>query len=198
MAGITSGTMFVFRFQTMSVFLVMALGTIHCPGSFYGLVIFIYHTRMTILTRYLTPVNGSLIPSPRYMKPALRTPLLMASDTILRRVAQGIIGRKQYEQPQKIEAKLFHTRIPSADFAPEEWSRAVGNSTGQADYRRLRTHSIHSSIYPIVNIPRPQSDKGGISLRGVGSTSRRLLRFNNHQSIGLFMSLRRSIKIGST
>ena len=98
MAGITSGTMFVFRFQTVPVFLVMALGTIHCSGPLYGLVIFVSHARMTILTRYLAPVNGSLISPPGDMKPALRTPFLMTSDTILRRVAQNIIGRKQYEQ----------------------------------------------------------------------------------------------------
>ena len=102
-AGITSRTIFVFRFQTVPVFLVMALGTIHCSGSFHGLVILVYHTRMTILTSYLTPVNGGPILLQGHVEPALRTPFLMTSDTILRRVAQGIIGRKQYEQSQKIE-----------------------------------------------------------------------------------------------
>ena len=82
----------------MPVFVVMALGTIHCSGALYGFVIFVSHTRMTILTLYLAPVNGGLIFLPGDMKPALRTPFLMTSDTILWRVAQGIIGRKQYEQ----------------------------------------------------------------------------------------------------
>ena len=82
----------------MPVFLVMTLTAIHSPGSLYGLVILVYHTRMTILTRCLTPVNGSLVALPGDMKDALGTPSLMTSDTILRRVAQGIIGRKQYEQ----------------------------------------------------------------------------------------------------
>ncbi len=87
--------MFVFRFQTVLVFLFMALGTIHYSESLRVLVILVYHTGMTILARCLTitPVNGSLISPQGDMEPALRTPLLMTSDTILRRVARGIIGR---------------------------------------------------------------------------------------------------------
>ena len=100
--------MFVFRFQTVPVFLVMALGTIHCSGSLYDLVILVHYTRMTILTRYLTPVNGSLIFLQGYTEPALRTPFLMTSDTILGCVTQGIIGRKQYEQSQRIEDEVLH------------------------------------------------------------------------------------------
>jgi len=87
MTGITSGAMFAFRFQPVSIFLVMALGTIHCSGSFRGLVILVYHTAVTIIaTHLLTAMDGGLIFLQGHIEAALRTPFLMASDTILRRV----------------------------------------------------------------------------------------------------------------
>ena len=90
--------MFVFRFQPVLVLLFVTLAAIHSSGSFHGLVILVYHTRMTSLTRYLTPVNRSLISPPGDMKPALRTPLLMASDTIFGCICKEVVPDKKNEE----------------------------------------------------------------------------------------------------
>lgn len=108
MAGITSGAMLGFSLQTVPVLLFMTLGAIYRPRCLYGLVCFISDTSMTILTRYLTTVNGGIIFLHGDVKYALTASFLMTPDTIFGCITPGIGSRNNHKQSKKIKDEILH------------------------------------------------------------------------------------------
>ncbi len=108
MAGITSGTMLGFSLQTVPILLFMTLGAIYRSRFLHGLMAFISNTAMTILTRYLTTVDGCIIFLHGDMKYALTASFFMTPDTIFGCVAPSIGGRNNYDQSKRIKDEFLH------------------------------------------------------------------------------------------